>query len=397
MNLATFAETTPFVTPATLPPLSLYVHWPWCVRKCPYCDFNSHALHARSPSESEDAYLQALVRELSTIAPWSAGRRFETVFIGGGTPSLMEGRTVEALLTAIDRTVGLATNAEITMEANPGTVEADRFAAYRAAGVNRLSMGIQSFQDEKLQKLGRIHSVADAMRAIELAHQSFDNFNLDVMFGLPTESMADLTFELETAIAAGATHLSFYQLTIEEGTTFAKRLPAGLPDEDQLADMTDVVEATLAAAGFEHYEVSGYAKPGHRCRHNLNYWTYGDYLAIGAGAHAKVSTPEGILRYRDYANPLRYMTRVTETGRGEEERFTVATDEVPFEFMLNALRLVEGVTTESFTARTGLPLTVIAPQLTQLRADGFLVTDESRIATTEKGLRFLSDVQEAFL
>lgn len=385
-------------------PLSLYVHWPWCARKCPYCDFNSHALLSRSPEESEGAYLDALITELKRVAPLAQGRRFETVFIGGGTPSLMTGETVEKLLAGIESTVGLAEGAEITLEANPGTVEADRFKAYRAAGVNRLSIGVQSFQNDKLKLLGRIHTAEEALRAIEIANATFDNFNLDVMFGLPTESLPDLEHELTMATKLAPTHLSFYQLTIEEGTAFAKRLPQGLPDEDMLADMTDLVEGTLAARGYEHYEVSGYAQLGRRCRHNLNYWTYGDYLAIGAGAHAKVTDfKKGeILRYRDVANPLRYIERVKETGRGLEEAFTVAPEEIPFEFMLNILRLVEGVPAELFRSRVsavkaGLDWAKVDETLAKLRAEGLLIADTTRIATTEKGLRFLSDVQEAFL
>ncbi len=378
-------------------PLSLYVHWPWCVRKCPYCDFNSHALLTRSAEEGESAYLDALIAELVRRAPLAQSRPIETLFIGGGTPSLMSAESVERLLEAVSRTLGFAPNAEITLEANPGTVEASRFAAYRAAGVNRISLGIQSLSDEQLRVLGRIHTAQEARAAIDVAMRHFDRVNLDLMFGLPNETLAELSDTLTAVTAFGVAHLSLYQLTIEEGTAFAKRLPAGLPDVDTLADMTDLVQARLAEAGYQHYEVSGYARRGMLCRHNLNYWTYGDYLAIGAGAHAKLSNAQGVLRIRNIAAPKRYLEAVQRSGSGAEEEHWVGETERPFEFMLNALRLVDGVEAALFESRTGLALSTISPVLERLRAEGLLVNDPSRIATTERGLRFLSDVQEAFL
>ena len=378
-------------------PLSLYVHWPWCVRKCPYCDFNSHALNLRKPEESEDRYVESLIRELEVLAPQAHSRPFRTVFIGGGTPSLMSVESVGRLLEAISNTVGLERGAEITMEANPGTVEASRFRAYAALGVNRVSLGIQSFSDEKLRILGRIHTAQEALEAARLAAEAFERVNLDLMFGLPGETLPELEETLRRAVSLDTVHLSFYQLTIEEGTYFAKRTPAGIPGEDTLADMTDLVESTLAAAGFRHYEVSGYARPGFECRHNLNYWTYGDYMAIGAGAHAKLSSAQGIVRYQNAPAPVRYMENVKENGTGAQRSFTVPDAERPFEYMLNALRLVDGVPSGYFETRTGLPLARIEPVLSTLRTRGLLVGCPERIATTEKGLRFLSDVQEAFL
>ncbi len=385
-------------------PLSLYVHWPWCVRKCPYCDFNSHALNSRSPEEAEGHYVEALTQELTRQVesfPMS-GRAISTVFIGGGTPSLMSPESIDRLLRAVDKRVGLSANAEVTLEANPGTVERGKFEDFRAAGINRLSIGVQSFQDDKLKVLGRIHSGDEALQAIRLAASAFDNFNLDFMFGLPNETLAELTEEVKRAVGLGATHLSFYQLTIEEGTAFAKRLPAGLPDEDKLADMTDLVESMLAQAGYEHYEVSGYARAGRRCQHNLNYWTYGDYLAIGAGAHAKLSARHRdgtlkVVRYANVASPRLYLERMATDGFAYAEHHEVDPTDRPFEFMLNALRLVDGVETASFAARTGLSLEVVEPTVSRLRAEGLLVADPTRIAPSARGLRFLSTLQEAFL
>lgn len=375
-------------------PLSLYLHWPWCVRKCPYCDFNSHA----APSELKDVeYVDMVLRDLSNWQEAAAGRRIETVFIGGGTPSLMSGSAVSRLLEGADKLFGFAPNCEITLEANPGTVDEGRFRAFREAGVNRVSVGVQSFMNEKLEKLGRIHVADEALRAAAHAGEVFGNFNLDLMFALPGETLEEVEREVETAVATGATHLSFYQLTIEPGTAFAKRIPEGLPDDDLCADMSDLVIGALEKGGFEHYEVSGYARSGHRCRHNLNYWTFGDYLAAGAGAHGKVTTPDGIVREVRHSSPRKYMASVAECGNGIAERRLVEAEDLPFEFMLNVLRLSDGVPAELFEERTGLPLETIATALQQLRAQGLLVADEVKICPTARGRAFLSDVQEAFL
>lgn len=383
------------IDPAKIP-LSLYVHWPWCVRKCPYCDFNSHALEtSRGTMRSldEERYVEALKKDLDEWRGMSAGRRLQSVFFGGGTPSLMSPDAAAEVLSYADRTIGLAPECEVTLEANPGTVDEAKFRGFKAAGVNRLSIGVQSFDDERLRLIGRIHSRAEALSAAEKAAGLFDSFNLDLMFGLPTESRPGVMSDVETALSTGAQHLSFYQLTIEEGTAFAKSLPADLPDSEALDDMGDAVALRLEEAGFVHYEVSGYAKPGKFCRHNLNYWTYGDYFGIGAGAHGKASAEDGIYRAARSSGPSAYMNEVL-GGRGLSLHKVDEAD-VPFEFMLNALRLREGVAEELWVERTGLPLSFIAEKRRELEEKGLLVP--GRIQTTQKGYMFLSLVQEEFL
>ena len=375
-------------------PLALYLHWPWCVRKCPYCDFNSHAI---PQGLDEVAYVDLVLRDLSHWIGRTEGRPISSVFIGGGTPSLMSGHAVDKLLSGAHRMFGFTSDCEITLEANPGTTDESRFKAFKSAGVNRISIGVQSFMNEKLQTLGRIHSSDDARRAAQHAGEVFGNFNLDLMFALPGETHDEVATEVETAVQLGATHLSFYQLTIEPGTAFAKRLPAGLPDDDTCADMSDLVIERLTSAGFDHYEVSGYAKPGKRCRHNLNYWQFGDYLAAGAGAHGKLTTREGILREVREMSPRRYAEKVKSVGHACAEKALIDSEDLPFEFMLNVLRLTEGVPATLFEARTGLALSTLTPQLSDLRNRGLLVPDTTRIAPTAQGRAFLSDLQEAFL
>ena len=375
-------------------PLALYLHWPWCVRKCPYCDFNSHAI---PQGLDEVAYVDLVLRDLSHWIGRTEGRPISSVFIGGGTPSLMSGHAVDKLLSGANRMFGFTSDCEITLEANPGTTDESRFKAFKSAGVNRISIGVQSFMNEKLQILGRIHSSDDARRAAQHASEVFGNFNLDLMFALPGETHDEVATEVETAVQLGATHLSFYQLTIEPGTAFAKRLPAGLPDDDTCADMSDLVIERLTSAGFDHYEVSGYAKPGKRCRHNLNYWQFGDYLAAGAGAHGKLTTREGILREVREMSPRRYAEKVKSVGHACAEKALIDSEDLPFEFMLNVLRLTEGVPATLFEARTGLALSTLTPQLSDLRNRGLLVPDTTRIAPTAQGRAFLSDLQEAFL
>lgn len=375
-------------------PLALYLHWPWCVRKCPYCDFNSHAI---PQGLDEVAYVDLVFRDLSHWIGRTEGRPISSVFIGGGTPSLMSGHAVDKLLSGANRMFGFTSDCEITLEANPGTTDESRFKAFKSAGVNRISIGVQSFMNEKLQTLGRIHSSDDARRAAQHASEVFGNFNLDLMFALPGETHDEVATEVETAVQLGATHLSFYQLTIEPGTAFAKRLPAGLPDDDTCADMSDLVIERLTSAGFDHYEVSGYAKPGKRCRHNLNYWQFGDYLAAGAGAHGKLTTREGILREVREMSPRRYAEKVKSVGHACAEKALIDSEDLPFEFMLNVLRLTEGVPATLFEARTGLALSTLTPQLSDLRNRGLLVPDTTRIAPTAQGRAFLSDLQEAFL
>ncbi|HXF46904.1 MAG TPA: radical SAM family heme chaperone HemW [Burkholderiaceae bacterium] len=378
-----------------LPPLSLYVHYPWCVRKCPYCDFNSHERVGGPAAIPETRYLEALRADLEAALPYVWGRPIISVFIGGGTPSLLSAAGLERLLSDVRALLPLSADCEITLEANPGTFEAARFAAFRAAGVNRLSIGIQSFDEGKLRALGRIHDRAQALAAVECAQRHFDNFNLDLMFALPGQSLEQLRADVETALALAPPHLSLYQLTLEPNTVFAKYPPA-LPDEDTAAEMQAWIEERTAAAGYVHYEVSAFARPGRECRHNLNYWTFGDYLGIGAGAHGKLSFPHRIVRQSRLRQPDSYLAQLA-TRRFVAESVEVARADLPFEFMLNALRLTAGVDTDLFAARTGLPISALQATVAEARARGLLQSDPTRFAPTPLGRRFLSDVQALFL
>ena len=383
-----------------LPPLSLYVHVPWCVRKCPYCDFNSHEAKAALP---EDAYVAALIADLESALPQIWNRSVHSVFFGGGTPSLLSVPAVDTLLAAFRARLPLAPGAEITLEANPGTVEANKFAGFRAAGVNRVSLGIQSFDDAKLQALGRIHSATEAKRAIDLALQHFDQVNIDLMYALPQQTLAELEQELRTAIAFGTPHLSAYHLTLEPNTPYAHN-PPSLPDDDAAADMQDLVEETLAAAGYEHYETSAYAKPGNACFHNMNYWTFGDYLGIGAGAHGKITSSSPylapgetpVLREMRRKHPRDYLEGAARGDFVQERRFVTA-EELPFEFMMNALRLNEGFDTSLFDDRTGLPLGLVEPTLIAARKEGLLTAEGGRLAPTPQGRRYLNRLLQLFL
>ena len=374
------------------PPLSLYVHVPWCVQKCPYCDFNSHEARGEIP---EADYLAALVADLESSLPLIWGRRVTTIFIGGGTPSLLSGEAVEALLTAIRTRVTLLPDAEITLEANPGTAEAGRFAAYRAAGVNRLSLGIQSFNPQHLRALGRIHDADEARRAIELAARHFERFNLDLMYGLPQQTLAEAMADVDAALAWQPPHLSCYQLTLEPNTRFAAA-PPPLPESDLCADMQEAIEARLAAAGFEHYETSAFARPGYRCQHNLNYWHFGDYLGIGAGAHGKLTMHDRVLRQMRWKQPAQYLKQAA-AGQPVHEEADVAADELPFEFMMNALRLIDGFDPALFEARTTVPLFALERELRQAEADGLLERTLQRIAPTLRGQRYLNELLRRFL
>ena len=377
-------------------PLSLYVHWPWCVRKCPYCDFNSHALPTNA-SEVAERYVDALIRDLDASVELAADRALHSIFIGGGTPSLMAPALLERFFNHVSKRYSLADDIEITMEANPGTVEHGHFGDYRACGINRLSMGIQSFNDTLLKRLGRIHDRREAQLAIETVQKHFDNFNLDVMYALPGQTIEMLRDDLRCAIEARSTHLSFYQLTIEPNTVFAKYEPDDLPEEDTVAIMQETVVHTLAQSGFEHYEISGYAKPGHRCRHNLNYWQFGDYLGAGAGAHSKITLSDGsIIREARYSQPTSFMQHAMNDSAIVEKR-TVQADELPFEFMLNALRLSDGVSLGTFEERTGLSLETISPIIEKAQKQGLMPTPLTAIVATEMGQNFLSDLQEYFL
>ena len=377
---------------AALPPLSLYVHLPWCVRKCPYCDFNSHEARGGLP---EDEYVDALVADLESTLPSVWGRRVHAVFFGGGTPSLFSARSIDRLLAAIRARLPLEPDAEVTLEANPGTFESDKFRDFRAAGVNRLSIGIQSFDPAHLKALGRIHDEREAHRAVEIARTHFDNFNLDLMYALPAQTERAARRDVETAIASGAPHISAYHLTIEPNTFFAKHPPA-VPDDDAAAAIHEAVERTLEGAGYVHYETSAFAKPGRESRHNLNYWRFGDYLGIGAGAHAKISFPDRIVREARVRTPAEYMRRVAE-GTQAVERREVGRSELPFEFMMNALRLADGFEVAMFAERTGLPIAAAEAALARAEAKGLIARDPLRIRPTERGRRFLNDLLELFL
>ncbi len=377
---------------SALPPLSLYVHYPWCVRKCPYCDFNSHEGRA---TELEARYLDALRADLECALPAIWGRRVHTVFIGGGTPSLLSATGLDRLLGDIRARLPLEADAEITLEANPGTAEAQKFADYRASGVNRLSLGIQSFHDAQLQALGRIHDSREARAAIETAQRYFSNINLDLMYALPSQSVHECVADVEQALAYGTTHLSVYHLTMEPNTVFAK-YPPSVPDDDTAATMQDLIEARLADAGFEHYEVSAYARSGFQSRHNLNYWRFGDYLGIGAGAHSKLSFPERVVREVRYKQPDSYIQHALGGSPISEQR-EVTVPELGFEFMLNALRLTKGVPSVLFEERCGVPLHRLGPALARAEQQGLLHADPRRLQATLHGRRFLNDLQSYFL
>ncbi|UGQ45187.1 radical SAM family heme chaperone HemW [Massilia endophytica] len=377
---------------SALPPLSLYIHWPWCVRKCPYCDFNSHEAKGEVP---EQAYLDALRRDLEMALPLIWGRKIYTVFIGGGTPSLMSAAALDRLMSDLRSLLPLDGAAEITMEANPGTFEAEKFRSYRASGINRLSIGIQSFNEQHLKALGRIHGSGEARRAVEIAQANFDNFNLDLMYALPSQTLGEARTDLETALSFKPPHLSLYHLTMEPNTVFAK-YPPQLPDDDTSADMQDLIAEMTAAAGYGHYEVSAYAQPGHQARHNLNYWQFGDYLGIGAGAHSKLSFPHRVLRQARYKQPRSYMEQVA-AGNPVQEEHEIGRGDMGFEFMLNALRLQDGFAPNLFAERTGLAMNVIEKQLQAAEAKGLLYLDHQVIRPTELGHRFLNDLQQMFL
>jgi oxygen-independent coproporphyrinogen-3 oxidase len=375
-----------------LPPLALYIHWPWCVRKCPYCDFNSHESKEPIP---EQAYLDALRADLEQSLPLIWGRKIHTVFIGGGTPSLISAAGLDRLMSDIRTLLPLDLDAEITMEANPGTFEAEKFRAFRASGINRLSIGIQSFNSRHLQALGRIHDAEEAIRAVGIAQANFDNFNLDLMYALPGQTLAEAQADIDMALSFAPPHLSLYHLTMEPNTVFAK-YPPELPGDDESADIQDMIAERTAAAGYEHYEVSAYAKPGHRARHNLNYWQFGDYLGIGAGAHSKLSFPHRVLRQARYKQPASFMEAAANGNAVAEER-ELARDDLGFEFMLNTLRLTEGFDPNLFGERTGMPINAIEKALNAAEAKGLIYRDFRVIRPTELGQRFLNDLQEMFL
>ncbi len=379
-----------------LPPLSLYLHLPWCLKKCPYCDFNSHERRAGVDARAQQArYVDALLADLEASLPLVWGRPVYSVFIGGGTPSLFESEQIDRLIAGVRARLPLEPMCEITLEANPGTFERERFAAFRAAGVTRLSVGVQSFHDRHLNALGRVHDGAHARAALEEAARAFDTVNLDLMYALPGQTLAELEQDVRTALAFAPPHLSIYHLTIEPNTVFAK-FPPRLPDDDTAWDMLDRITALTADAGLARYEVSAYARAGHRCVHNLNYWEFGDYLGIGAGAHGKLSFPHRIVRQVRHRQPELYMDKSL-AGDAVAQAHEVARAELPLEFMLNALRLKDGFSLTDYTERTGMPPSSIATALAQAEQSGWLRREGAWIQPTARGFDFLSDLQQLFL
>ncbi len=386
----------------SLPPLSLYVHIPWCIKKCPYCDFNSHAIkselsqNSKSPGFDEKRYLEALKLDLQHALPKVWGRRIHTIFIGGGTPSLLSPEGLDQLLSDIRTLLPVNADAEITMEANPGTFEIEKFKSFAGSGVNRISLGIQSFDDEKLKALGRIHGGNDARTAIAAAVEIFDQVNIDLMYALPNQTLAQAMDDLVQALSFKTQHLSLYHLTLEPNTLFAK-YPPTLPDDDSAFAMQDALIERLGSAGFERYEISAYAQKGHRCQHNLNYWKFGDYIGIGAGAHGKISAHNQIARHTNERHPDTYMQKIFSQGHAWIEERILDKDDLPFEYMLNVLRLIEGVPTPEFKEKTGLEIAVINPAMELAVKKGLLDLDPSSIKASPLGLQYLNDLQMLFL
>ncbi|MES2511410.1 MAG: radical SAM family heme chaperone HemW [Pseudomonadota bacterium] len=393
---------------SALPPLSLYVHLPWCIKKCPYCDFNSHEMapavaHPVSFPASRDAvaalpeqaYIDALIADLDASLPLVWGRMVHSIFIGGGTPSLFSPQAIDRLLGDIRARLKLTPDCEITLEANPGTFEKDRFKAFRSAGVTRLSVGVQSFDDTHLKALGRVHDRAQAIAAVEEAAQAFDTFNLDIMYALPGQTIEHLEADMRQALALGPPHISIYHLTIEPNTYFAK-FPPAIPEDDTAYAMLDCITEMTEAAGLQRYEISAYAKPGHRCFHNVNYWQFGDYLGIGAGAHSKISFAHRVVRQVRFREPRLYMDKAMQ-GNAVTQDTEVSRADLPFEFMLNALRLKEGFRLQDFSEKTGLPITAIQQGLQEAESKGLIERDFVRVKPTVRGFDFLNDLQSLFL
>ncbi len=387
-------------TLTALPPLALYIHFPWCEKKCPYCDFNSHQI--KDPTSNslgsfdEQRYIHALIADLETELPNTWGRQVHSIFIGGGTPSLLSAAGMDQLLCAVRARINLEPDAEITMEANPGSVEADKLAGFAKAGINRVSLGIQSFQDEQLKALGRIHNGAEAKRAVQIALDHFKSVNLDLMYGLPNQSFEAARSDIETALSFKTPHLSLYNLTLEPNTYFAN-FPPKLPSDDEIDAIFEQNLELLMKAGYKRYEVSAYAKKDQECKHNLNYWRYGDYIGIGAGAHGKISYPGKITRQVRERHPETYMQAMESKGNALIESREIAVKDLPFEFMLNALRLTDGVDTNTFSERTGLPLSLISKSLDEASKKGLLDENPSKLKPTTLGLRYLNNLQELFL
>ncbi len=379
-----------------LPPLSLYIHIPWCLKKCPYCDFNSHEIRGETGQVPEQAYVAALIRDLEAALQDVWGRRLSSVFFGGGTPSLLSAHAIDAILTAVRTLLPLEHFAEVALEANPGTFEAQKFADFRQAGINRLSIGIQSFNPRHLHALGRVHDDREAHRAIEIAHKYFDNINLDLMYALPDQTLQEAQADIETACAQEVTHLSAYHLTLEPNTLF-HRFPPALPDDEQAAAMQEMIEQVTANHQYLNYETSAFARGGKESRHNLNYWLFGDYLGIGAGAHSKISFADTIVRQMRYKQPKEYLTRAQASESSIQTCQILTPEDRSFEFMMNSLRLIGGFETKLFQERTGLPLSAIQKQLDEAEERGLLVHDGHRIKPTVLGKRFLNDLLQIFL
>lgn len=391
MNPLTFSQPGRLTA---LPPLSLYIHIPWCVRKCPYCDFNSHQAKSGLP---EEAYIDALLADLQNELPNVWGRPVETVFIGGGTPSLFQAASIDRLLSGIRSLIKLQPQAEITLEANPGTFEKEKFQGFKDAGITRLSIGVQSFNDAALGALGRIHNRGEALKAVETALELFDKVNIDIMYALPNQTVQTALSDIQTAIAAGAGHISAYHLTMEPNTPFGHTPPNGLPPDEAAQDIEDAVHTELLSAGFGHYETSAFARPGLQCRHNLNYWQFGDYIGIGAGAHGKISYPTHIERTARKRHPNDYLAAMHGNPAGTVERKTVAAADLPFEFMMNALRLSDGVPAAWLQERTGVSPAHIAVQILAAQQQGLLDKDPLFFRPSELGRRFLNDLLQCFL
>nr|WP_216862841.1 radical SAM family heme chaperone HemW [Polynucleobacter sp. CS-Odin-A6] len=386
--------TGPILT--ALPPLSLYIHFPWCEKKCPYCDFNSHQVKEGQQGFDEARYIKALITDLETELPRIWGRQVHSIFIGGGTPSLLSAKGMNELLSAVRARVNLEPDCEITMEANPGSVETEKLAGFAQAGINRVSLGIQSFQDEQLKALGRIHNGEEAKRAIAIALQHFKSVNLDLMFGLPNQTLEAAKADIETALSFKTPHLSFYNLTLEPNTYFAS-FPPKLPNDEEIDAIFEQNLALLEAAGYRRYEVSAYAQKDQECKHNLNYWRFGDYIGIGAGAHGKISFPDKITRQVRERHPETYMQAMETKGNALIEAKEIPSKDLPFEFMLNVLRLTDGVDTVTFSERTGLTLNVVSKALDEASKKGLLDLNPNKLKATEQGLRYLNNLQELFL
>ncbi|QEY24579.1 radical SAM family heme chaperone HemW [Neisseria animalis] len=380
-----------------LPPLSLYIHIPWCIKKCPYCDFNSHSIKNLQNGLPEAEYTDALLADLQTELPHVWGRAVETVFIGGGTPSLFSAAAIDRLLSGIRALVKLQPEAEITLEANPGTFETEKFKGFKDAGITRLSIGVQSFNDEMLARLGRVHNSGEALKAIDTALNVFEKVNIDLMYALPKQTVRTAFSDVNKAIATGATHISAYHLTMEPNTVFGHTPPQGLPQDEAALDIEDAVHAALAEAGFKHYETSAFAKAGKECRHNLNYWQFGDYLGIGAGAHGKISHHDRIERTTRRRHPSEYLAAMRENPTAAIERKNIAADDLAFEFMMNALRLTDGVPAAMLQERTGVPTAQIMAQIETARRKGLLENDPAMFRPTAQGRLFLNDLLQCFL